>query len=71
MISLSTQVINPTGDGRICFLFDPSDVGNVYRREGAFPFRGDTFDCVKRWRESRPDLYPDTKGLLVEEGTRW
>ena len=43
----------------------------VYRREGAHPFRGDTFECVKLWRESRPDLYPNTKGLLVEEGEEW
>ena len=36
------------------FLSHPEDAETVYRNEGKYPFRGDPFVAVKKWRNSHP-----------------
>ena len=44
---------------------------HISRAEGKYPNRGDLFAPLRLWRESRPDLFWDTKGVLIEEREEW
>lgn len=39
--------------------------------QGRYPSRGAVFDVIASWRATRPDLFPETKGVIVEDGVRW
>jgi hypothetical protein len=41
------------------------------RHEGKWPCRGGSFDAIKAWRQSRPDMFPDLLSLVAEDGERW
>ena len=73
MLRAHSKLMNeddPDG-GKMLVLFDPDDLEKVYRNEGKYPSRGQVFNELKTWRESRPDLFRDTTGVLLESGEKW
>ena len=54
LLRANSKLMNPYGNGDIVFVMRPEDVQTVYRHEGKYPHRGDFFQAVKHWRDSRP-----------------
>ena len=53
-------------------LFDRNDVKTVFSREGPHPKRPtESFEVVRTWRNSHPEFFVETNGLLFEEGENW
>jgi len=44
---------------------------NVNDVAGKYPYRGEFFSVFGVLRERRPDIFGETKGLLLEEEERW
>ena len=71
LLRATSKLYNPDGDGRILFVTDPDVVSKIFQAEGPYPYRGGAFDVLKCWRNSRPNLFPDTIGVVLEEGEEW
>lgn len=71
LLRMSSRLMNPKGDGRILAFFDPKDIEIAYKHEGKHPSRGGALAPLVKWRLSRPDIFGETKGVLMEEGEKW
>ena len=71
LLRCEAKYFNPEGDGRILFAYEPDLVRTVYQNEGQYPHRGNAFDLIRAWRDDRPDLFSETRGLLIEEKEKW
>ena len=73
MLRLRSSMVNGRegAEGRIVWLFKPELVEAVARAEGKQPNRGTFFDCLKKWKYSRPDLFEDNAGVLLEDDDKW
>ncbi|XP_059096485.1 probable cytochrome P450 49a1 [Tigriopus californicus] len=71
LLRMTSRLFNPTGEGRILAFFDPKDVEIAYKHEGKYPNRGSGFAPLLKWRQSRPDMFEETTGVLMEEGEQW
>ena len=71
LLRMESKMVNPTGQGRIVMVSDPEEVQAIYQSEGKYPFRGEGFNVIKNWRQSRPDIFKETTGVLVENFEEW
>lgn len=71
LLRMTSRLFNPVGEGRFLVFFDPKDVEIAYKHEGKYPYRGNGFAPLLKWRQSRPDIFEETTGVLMEEGERW
>lgn len=71
IMKLNLPLFNWKHNGRVVVIFDEKDIEKVYKAEGKYPYRGNNMEAMAKIRDARPDVYAETKGLVMEDWQKW